>query len=111
MTILKGCDFSCVLRFAKLVKFPSSPCMVVTPVPQVHEATHTVRKNGFNDICLQDKSKTNLIRFVHPTNVANVRQICYHICLEEMSDKCDLNLSLYLSLFKGILKQDKYDEK
>ena len=33
MKILKGYDLSCVLKFGNLVKFPSSPYIVVTPGP------------------------------------------------------------------------------
>ena len=56
-------------------------------------------------------SKTNLRQiWVQICPLPKVRQIPYHICLEEMWDKCDANLSLYLPLLKGILKQDKYDE-
>ena len=33
MKILKGYDISCVLKYVKLVKFPSSPYIVVTPGP------------------------------------------------------------------------------
>ena len=68
-----------------------------TIVLTAYYQTSTGRKNGFNDICLKDKSKTNLtsdlstdqmsqmwdksvVTFVSKKYETNVIQICHYIC-------------------------------